>query len=74
MAGSTTAEKLKLANAVMKVRELQSEKYTLLLKSADSWESASRDASVTWEIRQLHAQRAREAREQARQLAAELGL
>lgn len=74
MAGSTTAEKLKLAEAVLKVRELQSEKYTLLLKSADHWDERSRSTTLSPELRQIEAQRAREAREQARQLAAELGL
>jgi hypothetical protein len=74
MAGSTTDAKVKLANAVLKVRALQSEKYELLLKSADSWESASRNASTTWEVRQIHADRARQARSEAAELAKELGL
>ena len=71
---STTAEKIKLANAVLKVRELSTEKMTLLLKSAEAWESASQDTSVTWEIRQLNADRARQARSEAATLAKELGL
>ena len=71
---STTDQKVKLANAVLKVRELQSEKYTLLLKSADQWDERSRDTALSLELRQIEAQRAREAREQARLLASELGL
>jgi hypothetical protein len=71
---STTTEKIKLADAVLKVRELQTEKLTLLLKSAESWDEKSRDWSTSTEIRQLNADRARRARSEARELAKELGL
>jgi hypothetical protein len=71
---ASTADKIKLANAVLRVRELSTEKMTLLLKSADSWDQASRDTSMTWELRRLNAERARHARAQAGELAKELGL
>lgn len=73
MAGSTT-EKIRLAEAVLKVRELTTEKMGLLLKAADSWEEKSRDWSLTTEIRQINADRARQARSEAAELAKELGL
>jgi hypothetical protein len=74
MADSVTAAKVRLADHVLKVRELQTEKVGLLLKAADAAEEKSLDWSLSPEIRQIHAAKARAARDEARKLASELGL
>jgi hypothetical protein len=73
MADRVTVAKVYLADRVLKVRELQSEKVGLLLKAAEAAEEKSRDWSLSWELRQIHAAKAGAAREEARKLAGELG-
>jgi hypothetical protein len=56
------------------IRKAQEDKIEALTKQAEIWEERSRDWSMQWDIRDLNAQRARQAREEVRKLAQELGL
>jgi hypothetical protein len=71
---STTVAEVKLADAVLEIRKLQTEKHNLLLRSAEVWAEKSRDTSLTAELRSIHADRSRRARAEARELAKELGI
>jgi hypothetical protein len=55
------------------IRKETEAKIEALTKAAETWEERSRDWSLIKDIRDLNAQRAREAREEARKLSTELG-
>jgi hypothetical protein len=65
--------KAKLGGTVLDLRKAQAEKSELLQKQAAVWEERSRDWGLSKEIRDLNADRARAAREEARRITAELG-
>lgn len=65
--------KARAGGALLDLRKAQAEKAELLSKAAETWETRSRDWSLSKEIRDLSADRARKAREEARKLATELG-
>jgi hypothetical protein len=70
---ATVLAKARLGNTVLKVRELQAQKMDLLLKAADAAEEKSRDWSLRAELRAIHGEKARAAREEAHKIAVELG-
>lgn len=61
-----------LGQEVLKERDLKAEKVALLKDLADREDGRSRDTRLTWEMRQLAEARAASAREEARQITAEL--
>lgn len=65
--------KAKAGGALLDLRKAQQEKAELLVKAAEVWETRSRDWSLSKEIRDLNADRARKATEESRRLMAELG-
>ena len=65
--------KARAGDALLDLRKAQQEKSELLAKAAENWETRSRDWSMSPEIRELNADRARKAREEIRKLAVELG-
>jgi len=67
------AAKVRLADTVIKARAAQEEKVRALESQAAAWTEKSLDWSQSHELRQLLAERARQAREEARRITAELG-
>ena len=66
------AAKVRLADAVLKERRLLKAKADALLDQAAVWDERSRNWSLTKEIRDLNADRARSARDEAEKIRAEL--
>lgn len=70
---ATLLAKARLGGTVLDLRKAQQEKAELLEKQAEVWEERSRDWSLVKDIRDINADRARQAREESRRITAELG-
>lgn len=66
------AAKAYLGEEVLKERDLKAEKVSMLKSQAEKDEARSMDTGLAWEMRELAAARAASAREEARQITAEL--